>query len=54
MPQDGGARGVRDGDGDTHLLVVMHLTGFAQGGEGRVRVGDERGISLVERHKAGR
>jgi hypothetical protein len=45
---------VRDGDGDTHLLVVMHLTGFAHRCEGRVRVGDERGITLVERHKAGR
>jgi hypothetical protein len=45
---------VRHGDGDAHLLVVMHLTGFAQGGEDRVRVGDERGIALVERHKAGR
>ena len=45
---------MRDGDGDAQLLVVMHLTGLAQGGEGRVRVGDERGIALVERHKAGR
>jgi hypothetical protein len=54
VPQDGGTGRVRDRDRHVHLLVVMHLTGFAKGGEGRVRVGDERGIALVERHKAGR
>ena len=41
---------MRHGDGQTEARVPVHLAPRTQGGERRVRVGDERWVLVVERH----